>query len=91
MVNVLLTGGNGFIAVHIISILLDRGHSVTTTVRAESKTTFLRNKFAAAVNNGQLKFAIVEDITVSGAFDEVFKNDTFDAVLHTSSPFVFKM
>lgn len=91
MVNVLLTGGNGFIAVHIISILLDRGHSVTTTVRAEGKTTFLRNKFATAVGGGQLKFAIVEDITVSGAFDEVFKNNNFDAVLHTSSPFVFKM
>ncbi|KAF8608331.1 NADPH-dependent methylglyoxal reductase-like protein GRE2 [Ceratobasidium sp. AG-I] len=91
MANVLLTGGNGFIAVHIISILLDRGNSVTTTVRAESKTTFLRNKFASAVSSGQLKFAIVEDITVSGAFDEVFKNNSFDAVLHTSSPFVFKI
>ncbi|KAF8608358.1 dihydroflavonol-4-reductase [Ceratobasidium sp. AG-I] len=88
MVNVLLTGGNGFIAVHILCILLDRGYSVTTTVRAESKANFLRSKFASAVSNGQLKFAIIEDITVSGAFDEVFKSNSFEVVLHTSSPFV---
>lgn len=91
MANVLLTGGNGFIAVHIISILLKRGYSITTTVRAESKTTYLRNKFADATSSGQLKFVIVEDITVSGAFDDVFRNDSFDAVLHTNSPFVFKV
>lgn len=91
MVNVLLTGGNGFIAVHIISILLERGHSITTTVRSESKTTYLRNKFTPAVNERQLKFAIVEDITTPGAFDDVLKNNSFDAVLHTSSPFVFKI
>ncbi|KAG8707502.1 methylglyoxal reductase (NADPH-dependent) gre2 [Ceratobasidium sp. 423] len=86
---VLLTGGNGFIAVHIIVSLLSHGHSVVTTVRSEGKTTYLRQKFADAVAKGQLKFAIVEDITITGAFDEVLKNNTFDVVLHTSSPFVF--
>ncbi|KAJ1302521.1 hypothetical protein OPQ81_002838 [Rhizoctonia solani] len=86
---VLLTGGNGFIAVHIIVLLLSRGHYLVTTVRSESKTTYLRQKFADAVANGQLKFAIVEDITIPGVFDEVLKNNTFDVVLHTSSPFVY--
>ncbi|KAF8684588.1 NADPH-dependent methylglyoxal reductase GRE2 protein [Rhizoctonia solani] len=86
---VLLTGGNGFIAVHIISLLLSGGHSIVATVRSENKTTYLRQKFAEAIPGGQLKFAIVEDITVSGAFDEVLKSHTFDVVLHTSSPFVF--
>ncbi|KAG8713455.1 methylglyoxal reductase (NADPH-dependent) gre2 [Ceratobasidium sp. 394] len=87
--NVLLTGGNGFIAVHVIVLLLQHGHIITTTVRSESKTTYLRNKFASAVGEGRLKFTIVEDITVSGTFDEIIKNNKFDAVLHTSSPFVF--
>ncbi|CAE7160408.1 unnamed protein product [Rhizoctonia solani] len=89
MPNVLLTGGNGFIAAHIIVLLLSHGHSTVTTVRSESKTAYLRQKFADAVAKGQLKFAIVEDITVSGAFDEVLKSNEFDYVLHTSSPFVF--
>lgn len=87
--NVLLTGGNGFIAVHIIEFALQRGYTVTTTVRSESKTTFLRQKFSEAVSNGQLSFAIVPDITIPGAFDDVFKSNAFDAVLHTSSPFAF--
>lgn len=89
--NVLLTGGNGFIAVHIIVFALQRGYTVTTTVRSESKTTFLRQKFSEAVSKGQLKFSIVPDITTPGAFDDVFKNNSFDAVLHASSPFVFAM
>ncbi|CAE6455829.1 unnamed protein product [Rhizoctonia solani] len=86
---VLLTGGNGFIAVHIIDLLLTGGHSIVATVRSESKTTYLRQKFADAVAKHQLRFAIVEDIAVSGAFDEVLKSNNFDVVLHTSSPFVF--
>ncbi|KAG8767707.1 hypothetical protein FRC12_006098 [Ceratobasidium sp. 428] len=48
--NVLVTGGNGFIAVHILVLLLQRGYAVTTTVRSENKTTYLRNKFASAVS-----------------------------------------
>ncbi|KAF8608355.1 NAD(P)-binding protein [Ceratobasidium sp. AG-I] len=91
MFNVLLTGGNGFIGVHVLYILVDRGYSVTTTVRSESKTTHLRNKFPAAVSSGKLKFAIVEDITIPGAFDDIFKRDSFDVVLHNSSPFVFNV
>ncbi|KAF8608364.1 NAD(P)-binding protein [Ceratobasidium sp. AG-I] len=87
--NVLLTGGNGFIAVHILLLLIQRGYTVTTTVRSESKTTFLRQKFSDPVSKGQLKFAIVADITTSGAFDEVFKSNSFDSVLHTSSPFTY--
>ncbi|KAF8608357.1 dihydroflavonol-4-reductase [Ceratobasidium sp. AG-I] len=84
--NVLLTGGNGFLAAHILLFLIQRGYNVTTTVRSEGKTTYLRQKFSAAVSKGQLKFAIVADITTPGAFDEVFKGNSFDSVLHTSSP-----
>ncbi|KAG8686566.1 methylglyoxal reductase (NADPH-dependent) gre2 [Ceratobasidium sp. 395] len=87
---VLLTGGNGFIAVHTIVVLLQRGYAITATVRSEAKTVYLRKRFFDAVASGQLKFAMVEDITVPGAFDEVLKNNTFDAVIHTSSPVVFE-
>ncbi|EUC62429.1 NADPH-dependent methylglyoxal reductase GRE2 protein, putative [Rhizoctonia solani AG-3 Rhs1AP] len=87
--NVLLTGGNGFIAVHIISLLLQHGHTVTTTVRSESKVTHLRNTFSTAVGTGQLKFAIVEDIASQGAFDRVVKDNSFDAIMHTCSPLIF--
>ncbi|QRW12684.1 NADPH-dependent methylglyoxal reductase GRE2 protein [Ceratobasidium sp. AG-Ba] len=86
----LLTGGNGFIAVNIIDVLLQRGYDVTTTVRSENKTTYLRDKFSEAVSSGQLKFAIIEDITLPGAYDKVLTANSFDSVIHTSSPVVFE-
>lgn len=86
MSRVLLTGANGFVAVAVLQALLDKGYNVIGTVRSESKTEFLRNKFSTSVKESKLGFAIVEDITVSGAFDDVLKTHAFDAVVHTSSP-----
>ncbi|KAG8892226.1 methylglyoxal reductase (NADPH-dependent) gre2, partial [Tulasnella sp. 408] len=87
MTLVLVSGINGFVAVEVLVSLLKRGYDVVGTIRSESKTAFLRNKFKDAVDSGKLKFAIVPDITVPGAFDEVLKQYQFDVVLHTSSPF----
>lgn len=83
---VLLTGANGFVAVSVIRTLLEKGYNVVGTVRSESKTEFLRNKFSTFVEEGRLGFAIVQDITAPGALDDVLKTNTFDAVIHTSSP-----
>ncbi|KIO34383.1 hypothetical protein M407DRAFT_64532 [Tulasnella calospora MUT 4182] len=91
MSTVLLTGVNGFVAVTILKKLLERGHTVVGTVRSESKTTFLRDRFRAAVASDKLRFAIVDDITVPGAFDQVLRTYQFDAVLHTSSPFHYNI
>lgn len=91
MSTVLLTGANGFVAATILRKLLERGHTVVGTVRSESKTKYLREQHKAAVNADKLKFAIVEDITVDGAFDEVLRSYQFDAVLHTSSPFHYNI
>ncbi|KIO21177.1 hypothetical protein M407DRAFT_80654 [Tulasnella calospora MUT 4182] len=91
MSTVLLTGANGFIAATILRKLLERGHTVVGTVRSESKATFLREQFKAAVDSDKLKFAVVDDITAPGAFDEVLRAYQFDAVLHTSSPFRYNI
>lgn len=85
---VLLTGANGFIAVEILKVLLRRGYDVVGIVRSESKTTYLRRKFN---DSKHLSFAIVKDITLPGAFDEVIRQNAFDAVLHTSSPFTYNV
>ncbi|KAL1895829.1 methylglyoxal reductase (NADPH-dependent) gre2 [Ceratocystis pirilliformis] len=86
MVKVLVTGGSGFIAVHIIDLLFQKGYDVVTTVRSESKAEFLKTKFAGK----PLETAIVPDISVEGAFDEVVKTPGIVYVLHTASPFHFK-
>jgi len=87
---VLLTGINGFIAIHITKILLERGYSVVGTVRSQSRIPYIKGIFTQATEEGTLDFAIVKDITQSGAFDEVLQSWQFDAVLHTSSPFVLE-
>jgi nucleoside-diphosphate-sugar epimerase len=89
MSRVLVTGGNGFVGTHVLSTLLKQGYSVVTTVRSESKTTYLRDLFASY--GDKLQFSIVPDIVTPGAFDGVLQSYQFDAVLHTSSPFVFNM
>ncbi|EON64887.1 dihydroflavonol-4-reductase [Coniosporium apollinis CBS 100218] len=91
MTRVLLSGGSGFIAAHVLDILLEHGHSVVTTVRSQDKA----NKIAEAhpnVGKDKLDFAIVEDIAIEGAFDDAVKSDPpFEAVIHTASPFHFNV
>ncbi|EEU35973.1 uncharacterized protein NECHADRAFT_96506 [Fusarium vanettenii 77-13-4] len=43
MTKVLLTGGAGFVATHIISQLLERGHKVVTTVRSKEEEQVVRD------------------------------------------------
>ncbi|KLP06775.1 related to aldehyde reductase II [Fusarium fujikuroi] len=86
MIKVLLTGGSGFIASHVLRILLDRGHSVVTTVRSQAKADHIKSTYFD-VPSSQLDFAIVEDISVENAYDEVMKSAPFEAVIHTASPF----
>lgn len=87
MPKVLLTGGSGFIAAHVLDILLKKGYEVVTTVRSETKASQIRNKYPGA----KLTVAIVPDIAAPNAFDDVIANaGGFDYVQHTASPFHFK-
>lgn len=91
MGRILLTGGSGFIAAHILDQLLERGHSVVTTVRSQDKADFLKKSHPKA-GKDKLDFAIVEDIAKEGAFADAVKSDPpFDAVIHTASPFHFNI
>lgn len=58
---VLVTGANGFAAVHIVDVLLKKGYSVRATIRSESKGAHLRKLFG---NYGdKFELVIVPDIT----------------------------
>ncbi|KAK6227637.1 NAD dependent epimerase/dehydratase [Colletotrichum tabaci] len=87
MSKVLLTGGSGFIAAHVLKTLLDRGHTVTTTVRS----TIKGDQILAAYQNTPketLSYVIVSNIAREGAFDHAVQSDPpFDCVIHTASPF----
>ncbi|KAK9249216.1 hypothetical protein V1506DRAFT_527370 [Lipomyces tetrasporus] len=82
----LLTGASGFIAGHVLKILLEKGYTVKATVRSQSKADYLKGLYPA---DAKLSFAIVEDIAAPNAFDEAVKG--VDVVVHTASPFHFKV
>ncbi len=84
-------GGSGFIAAHVLDILLEHGHSVVTTVRSEAKAQTIRDAHPK-VPKEKLDFAIVEDIAVEGAFDRAVKSEpSFEKVIHCASPFHFNV
>jgi nucleoside-diphosphate-sugar epimerase len=91
MTRVLLTGGSGFIAAHVLEQLLKRGHSVVTTVRSQDKADKIKSAHSS-YGKDKLETVIVEDIAKEDAFDKVVKSDPpFEAVIHTASPFHFNV
>ena len=89
---VLLTGGNGFIASHILSQLILAGYAVTATLRSPSKAQALLSTHPEW--EGKVKFDYVPELTATNAFDGVFEKAMedgggFDYVIHTASPVTF--
>ncbi|EKG18982.1 Major facilitator superfamily [Macrophomina phaseolina MS6] len=90
MTRILLTGGSGFIATHVLETLLQRGHSVVTTVRSPQKGKHILDAHPRHARD-TLDFVVVEDIARSSAFDKAVVSDPpFEAVVHTASPYHFK-
>ncbi|KAH6890869.1 D-lactaldehyde dehydrogenase [Coprinopsis sp. MPI-PUGE-AT-0042] len=79
---VLVTGANGYIALWIIKLLLERGNSVRAAVRSESKGRHLLELFKSYGN--KIELAIVPDMTKDGAWDEAIQG--VQAVEHTATP-----
>ncbi|KUI67090.1 Putative NADPH-dependent methylglyoxal reductase GRP2 [Cytospora mali] len=90
MTKVLLTGGSGFIAAHVLELLLANGHQVVTTVRSQDKAQGI-HKAHSSLGKDRLETVIVPDIAQPGAFDEVVKTPGIEVVLHTASPFHFNV
>ncbi|KAJ5725567.1 uncharacterized protein N7483_006924 [Penicillium malachiteum] len=91
MVKVLLTGGSGFIAAHIVDVLLQHGFEAVVTVRSEEKGKRIIDAHPD-IPKGKLSYIIVKDVAQDGAFDEAVKSTPpFDYVLHTASPFHYNI
>lgn len=73
MSRILLTGGSGFIAAHVLETLLQRGHSVVTTVRSPQKGNTILEAHPD-LPRGVLDFVVVEDIARSNSMRTTFKD-----------------
>ncbi|MFG2127006.1 NAD-dependent epimerase/dehydratase family protein [Streptomyces sp. NPDC048751] len=83
---VLVTGGSGFVAAHLVRELLERGYRVRTTVRSTAnaaKTDPLRAM--GATHPGRLEI-FEADLLREGSFDEAMKGCS--VVFHVASPFL---
>ncbi|KAG8921487.1 methylglyoxal reductase (NADPH-dependent) gre2, partial [Tulasnella sp. 418] len=76
---VLVTGANGFIATHIVKVLLETGYFVRGTVRDDTKGDYLKKLF----NDDKFEYVVMNDIAKPGAFDDAIKD--VDAALHTAA------
>ncbi|OBA22539.1 NAD(P)-binding protein [Metschnikowia bicuspidata var. bicuspidata NRRL YB-4993] len=84
---VFVSGATGFIAQHIVKLLIDKGYNVVGTVRSSEKGENLKK----LLNSNSFSYEIVKDVEPAGAFDEALKNHPEVTVfLHTASPFHFK-
>lgn len=86
---VLVSGASGFIAQHIVKLLVLQNYFVVGTVRLAAKGEKLK-KNLDAIHNDRFAYSIVPDIASDGAFDHVFAEfPEISIVLHTASPFFY--
>ncbi|CEP61854.1 uncharacterized protein LALA0_S04e02212g [Lachancea lanzarotensis] len=87
---VLVSGCNGYIALHVLDILLSEGYHVIGTVRSEGKGDKVKDSFAKLYPYAKLDIEVVTDIGQPGAFDAVFKKyPDLQHVLHMAANFSF--
>ncbi len=68
---ILVTGANGYIASHVIDILLDQGYNVRGTVRNEK--AWLNKYFENKYDTGRFETHILTTMEKESAFDEAVK------------------
>jgi nucleoside-diphosphate-sugar epimerase len=81
---VLVTGANGYVAMHIVEALLEQGYRVRATVCSQSKGKHIKKTFESF--GDKLEIITVEDIAVPGASDKALQS--VDAVAYTAASIV---
>jgi dihydroflavonol-4-reductase len=83
---VLVTGGSGFLGLHTIIQLLERGERVRTTVRSRARETAVRETLVrAGADAGERLTFVVADLLSDDGWPEAV--DGVERVLHVASPF----
>ncbi|CAK8535981.1 unnamed protein product [Lathyrus sativus] len=80
-----VTGGTGFIAAYLVKALLEKGHTVRTTVRNPDDLEKVDYLTKLTGDKERLKI-LKADLLVEGSFDEAVTG--VDGVFHTASPVI---
>ncbi|CAO2658298.1 Nn.00g060210.m01.CDS01 [Neocucurbitaria sp. VM-36] len=91
---VIVTGANGYIASHVVFLLLSRGYKVIGTVRSQAKREHVLNIYASHPNASHLSVIVVDDITHSQCYLEALSAVAVEApsaVLHLAAPFSYSV
>lgn len=84
---VVVTGGSGFIAVHIILQLLQQGYAVRTTVRSLKKVDLIHNMLTTGGQTDFSNLEIVEaDLTTDKNWDQVMADATYAVQVASPTP-----
>ncbi|KAI9680092.1 MAG: hypothetical protein M1817_005108 [Caeruleum heppii] len=105
--SIIVTGGNGFIASHIVSDALEAralpahhfiGRFTDRLQSGYEVTASVRSEAKAQQLlethpewKGRLGFVYISDLVAPNAFDKLFDNRSYDFILHTASPVSFKV
>lgn len=86
---VLVTGGSGFIALHVIHKLLAKGYRVRTTVRSLSRADYVRDALRAGTDLSAERIDAISFVEVDLLGDKGWDEATngVDYVQHLASPF----
>jgi nucleoside-diphosphate-sugar epimerase len=84
MPHTLVTGANSFVAAHVIDALLARGHTVTGSVRRRAAGEPVLAEHHEWI--GKLDFVEIADYAEPGVWDDVFKSNNFDHIVHIAAP-----
>lgn len=86
MTTVFVSGFTGYIALHIVKQLLEKGYTVIGSGRTEAKS----EKYAKTINNSNFSYVAVAQLSDDGAFDKVFQDHPeIELVFHVASPVTF--
>ncbi|KAL6453251.1 GRP2 putative NADPH-dependent methylglyoxal reductase GRP2 [Candida maltosa Xu316] len=87
MTKVFVTGASGFIAQHIIKLLLSKGYEVIGTVRSSTKGDQLKSMMSST---DKFTYEIVSELSAPGAFDNTLqKHNDIQYLFHAASPLTF--
>lgn len=83
---VLVTGANGFLAGHVIKILLNQKYSVIGTVRSDKVGRELKRLL-----HDDLFYYELAELSNAETFNNLFKKHAITKVIHTASPYNFSI